>query len=171
MDGKHNCLGNFEKIFKNLFSKYQQMLYFSLVSKYFQNSALNFRAFWRKTQLFGEVLRKLSKVSRENSKKFISLAYSQLNSQNEVFFFARLDEKYKLFGNFEKSLKFFGKKKLEKLNFYLFLERLSLKIEPSEIPSFFDNNFSISGVRNAPYVPLGCGYPIKFASRNFMILN
>ena len=60
------------------------------------------------------------------------------------YFFARLEEKYKWLGNFEKTLKFFNKNLLEKLNFYLFLEKLLLKIEPSEITSFFYNNFSIS---------------------------
>ena len=35
-------------------------------------------------------------------------------------FFARLDEKHKLLGNFEKILKFFDKNSLEKLNFLFF---------------------------------------------------
>ena len=35
-------------------------------------------------------------------------------------FFARLDEKHKLLGNFEKILKFFDKNALEKLNFVFF---------------------------------------------------
>ena len=36
-------------------------------------------------------------------------------------FFARLDEKHKLLGNFEKILKFFDKISLEKLNFFIFI--------------------------------------------------
>ena len=36
-------------------------------------------------------------------------------------FFARLDEKHKLLGNFEKILKFFDENSIEMLNFYLFL--------------------------------------------------
>ena len=56
-----------------------------------------------------------------------------------------MDEKYKLLGIFEKTLKFFDKNSLEKLNFYLFLEKLLLKLEHSEITSFFYNIFSISG--------------------------
>ena len=61
-------------------------------------------------------------------------------------FFARLDEKHKLLGNFEKILKFFDKNSLEKLNylffyFYFFFENLLLKIELSEITPFFYNNF------------------------------
>ena len=48
-------------------------------------------------------------------------------------------------GNFEKILKFFGENSIENLNFCLFLEKLLLKIEPSEITSFFYNNFSRFG--------------------------
>ena len=51
-----------------------------------------------------------------------------------------MDEKYKFLENFEKFLKFLDKNSLEKMNFYLFLEKLLLKIEPSEITSFFYNN-------------------------------
>ena len=36
-------------------------------------------------------------------------------------FFARLDEKHKLLGNFEKILKFFDTNSLEKLNFLFFI--------------------------------------------------
>ena len=58
-------------------------------------------------------------------------------------FFARLDEKHKLLGNFDKILKFFDKNSLEKLNFlfFIFFENLLLKIELSEITPFFYNNF------------------------------
>ena len=60
-----------------------------------------------------------------------------------------MDAKYKLLGNFEKILKY-----LEKLNFFLFLEKLLLKIEPSEITSFFYNNFfQFGGGGNVPCVP------------------
>ena len=66
-------------------------------------------------------------------------------------FFARLDEKLKLLGNFEKILKFFDKNSLEKLNFlffiflflfFIFFENLLLKIELSEITPFFYNNLT-----------------------------
>ena len=60
-------------------------------------------------------------------------------------FFARLDEKHKLLANFEKILKFFDENSLEKLNFlffiFIFFENWLLKIELSEIPPFFYNNF------------------------------
>ena len=45
------------------------------------------------------------------------VGYSQQNFKTQRLFFARLDEKYKLLGNFEKMLKFFDKNSLEKLNF------------------------------------------------------
>ena len=53
-----------------------------------------------------------------------------------------------------KILKFFDKNPLEKLNFYLFLEMLLLKIEPSEITSFFYNNFFNFGGGTFPAFPL-----------------
>ena len=59
-------------------------------------------------------------------------------------FFARLDEKHKLLGNFEKVLKFFDENSLEKLNFLFFYfyflffsENLLRKIELSETTPFF----------------------------------
>ena len=67
--------------------------------------------------------------------------------------FVRLDEKHKLLGNFEKSFKVFDKNSLGKLNFYRFLEKLLLKIEPSEITSFFYNNLFHFGGANVPTVP------------------
>ena len=59
------------------------------------------------------------------------------------YFFARLDEKRKLLGNFEKILKIFDEHSIEKLNFYFIFifENLLLKIDPSEITPFFYNNF------------------------------
>ena len=39
------------------------------------------------------------------------------------YFFAGLDEKYKLLGNFEKILKIFNENSIEKLNFQPFLEK------------------------------------------------
>ena len=69
-------------------------------------------------------------------------------------FFAHFGEKHKLLGNFEKILKFFDKNSLEKLNFYLFLEKLLLKIEPSEITSFFYNNVFHFGEERSLCSPL-----------------
>ena len=46
-----------------------------------------------------------------------------------------------MLGNFEKVLKFLDKESLEKLNLCLFLEKLLLQIEHSEIKSFFYKNF------------------------------
>ena len=73
-------------------------------------------------------------------------------------FFARLDEKHKLVGNFEKILKFFDENSL-KMEFFIFLfffENLLLKIELSEITPFFYNNFFGFGEgRNSPPLPPG----------------
>ena len=48
---------------------------------------------------------------------------------------ARLDEKHKMFLNFQKTLKIFDEISLEKLNFY-FLFKFVTKIELSEITPF-----------------------------------
>ena len=74
------------------------------------------------------------------------------------YLFARLDEKHKLLGNFEKILKTFDKNSIEKLNFERVLEKLLLKIEPSEITPFFYNNFSISGGGRSLCSPPGGAY-------------
>ena len=55
--------------------------------------------------------------------------------------------------SFEKILKILEKNSIEKLTFRLFLERLMLKIEPSEITSFFYNNFFQFRGWNVPGVP------------------
>ena len=77
--------------------------------------------------------------------------------KNLAFNFRALEEKHKLFGNFEKILKSVDKNSLEKLNVYLLLEKFLLKIEPSEITSFFYNIFSISA-GDVPCVPPGGAY-------------
>ena len=87
---------NFLKFAKNSLRKLLNMHYFSLFFKKFQNYALHFCAFGRKTQFVGK---------------------------------------------FEKILKIFDENSIEKLHFYLFLGKLLLKIEPSEITSVFYNNF------------------------------
>ena len=106
-----------------------------------------------KHNCLGIYLRKLSKVSWENSKKCIILADSQQNLKAMRWFFARLAEKYKSLGNFEKILKIIDENSIEKLNFSLFLEKLWLKIEPSEIASFFYNNLFQFRGGDVPSVP------------------
>ena len=59
---------------QNFLLKIAKLHYSGLFSKQFQKPALNFRTFWRITQVFGKILRKLSKISWENSKKSIILA-------------------------------------------------------------------------------------------------
>ena len=65
-----------------------------------------------------------------------------------------MDKKHKLFGNFEKILKIFDKNSIEKLNFSRLLEKCFLKIDPSEITSFFYNNSFNFWRGNVPRVPL-----------------
>ena len=74
-------------------------------------------------------------------------------------FFARLDEKCKLLGKFEKILKIFDENSIENLNFYfifiLFFENLLLNIEPSEITPVFYNIFRFRGGGDFPLPPPG----------------
>ena len=51
---------NSRKFAKKFLKKIANMQYFCLFCKKIQNSALNFRAFERKTQLVAEILRKFS---------------------------------------------------------------------------------------------------------------
>ena len=64
--------------------------------------------------------------------------------KTQRYLFARLGEKYKL-GKFGKKFEIFDKNSLDKLNFYLFLEKLLLKIAPSEITSFSATIFHFGG--------------------------
>ena len=68
--------------------------------------------------------------------------------------FERLYEKHKLLENFVKMKKVFDQHSIEKLNFLLFLEKLLPKAEPSEITSFFYNNFFF-GFGGISLFPLG----------------
>ena len=70
------------------------------------------------------------------------------------YFFARLDEKPKLLGNFEKILKFFDENSISFLFlFFIFFENLLRKIELSEITPFFYNNFFGLGGGISPLSP------------------
>ena len=64
-------------------------------------------------------------------------------------FFARLDEKQKLFGNFEKILKFFDEISIEKLNFFcifIFFRKFVTKNRAfGNNTIFIQQFFSISG--------------------------
>ena len=81
----------------------------------------NFRKFSK------SFLRKLRQIH------YFSIFFKRFNKPYVTFrAFAR---KHKFIGNFEKLLKILDKNSIGKLNFLL-------KIEPSEIPSFFYNNYS-----------------------------
>ena len=72
------------------------------------------------------------------------------------YFFARLDEKRKLLGNFEKILE---ENSIEKMIFLLFLEKLLLNIEPWKITPDFYNIFSdFGGGGTFPCSPLPGAY-------------
>ena len=123
-------------------------------------------------------MRKFSKFSWENSKKCIILAYSQQNLKNPSSLFRAFGRKIQIVGkfweNFEKILKVFDKNSLEKLNFYLFLEKLLLKIESSEKTSFFYNSFFNFGEGGTfpVFPPAGAtGYCINMPKAEQSFLN
>ena len=91
-----------------------------------------------------EILRKFLKdfLRKWLKIQYFSIFFIKINRPCDIFL-SRLDDKLKLFGNFEKYLKFFDENSIEKLNFYLYLEKLLLTIEPSEITPFFQH-FSVS---------------------------
>ena len=68
-----------------------------------------------------------------------------------------MDEKYKLLGNFAKILKIFDKNSIEKLKFYLFLEKLWLKIAFGNNIIFQQKNFQCRG-GTFPVFPPGGAY-------------
>ena len=92
----------------------------------FQNPGVKFSRVLTKNTIDWEFLENLSKISGENSKNALFRAYDQQNFKKQAFF-VHLE-------NSEKILKFFDKPSLENLNFS---EKLLIKIDPSEITSFF----------------------------------
>ena len=83
-------------------------------SKQFQYPALKFRAIGRKIQLLGNVLRKFSKISWENSKECIILDYSQQNLKSLALIFRAFGRKIQIVGkiweNFENFWYLFNRK-------------------------------------------------------------
>ena len=65
-----------------------------------------------------------------------------------------------LLENFEKILRISDENSIEKLNVIMILENLLLKIEPSEIPPFFYNNFFGFRGRWGEYSPSPLNSPV-----------
>ena len=67
-----------------------------------------------------EILRNFLKIFKSFLRKLRKMHYFTIFSKNKLSMriFARLDEKSKLIGNFEKILKTFGENSKEKFNFY-----------------------------------------------------
>ena len=78
------------------------------------------------------------------------------------YFFARLDEKHKLFGNFEKFLKIFDKKFIRKMEcLRIFGKVIAKKRAFGNNIIFLQQFFSISEVGTFPVIPPGCAYAFK----------
>ena len=116
---------------KNAVGNSNNALVWSILNR-ITHPTLNFSAVWRKTQLFWNVLTKPSQTSRETRKMhyfYLISMFSQnfLNVKNIVTFsrvWTIIEIVGKFWENFEICL---IKISLEKLNFYLFLEKLLLK--------------------------------------------
>ena len=128
-----------------------------------------------------EILRKFSKIYKiflRKLRKRIILAYFSKDLTKNALIFARLDEKRKYLGNFEKVLKVFDENSIEKLNFYFIfifiLVNLLLKIEPSEITPFSTTIFCFGGISPFPLAtPLIertleiLNFPLDFSTYNY----
>ena len=152
----NNCLGNFSEKYQKFLCKQQKNALFWSIFKKISKACVKFSRAMAKNVIPWGIFEIVLKNLLRKQKKCTILAYSQQIFKTHRYFFEiyKLDEKYKLLGKFEKILKFFDKNSLEKLNFYLFLEKLLLKIEPSEIPSFFSNSFYNFGVGTFRVSPL-----------------
>ena len=92
-----------------------------------------------------ENFRKFAKNSLRKLQNCRVFAFLQKISKPCVKF-SRVRTKNKVgWGNFEKIMKIFDENSIEKLNFYLFWENFWLKIEPSEITSFYPAIFPVRG--------------------------
>ena len=137
--------------------------------RYFLRVLTKKTIYWK----FWEDYRKFWKFLFGNLLKCIILAIFSNKLTNHAFIFARLDEKHKLLGYFEKILKFIDENSVETLNFYnfYFFENLLLKIEPSEInPIFLQQFFSNSGAGILP-PPFHLATPFSGRVGNSSLLN
>ena len=140
MDEKSNCNGNYSSTVDYLEFLYKFHGIFSKIVKNFHPLPDSFSGF--KTNLL--------RFSLKIAQKCLILVYFQKITKPGVKFPRVLMTNT----NCWEILRNFDKNSLEKLNFYLFLEKLLLKIEPSEIISFFYNNFFNFG-GDVPCVPPG----------------
>ena len=129
----------FEKI---LLRKLRKCIIFAYFTQNITNPALIFRAFGRKIQIVGNFDKIFSKVFLRKLLIMLYFCLFYTKFYEPCFNFARVWTKntncWKIF---DEILKILDENSIEKLTSKLFLENLMLKIEPSEITSFFYNNF------------------------------
>ena len=136
------------------------MDYFSKFYKTFNKACVKFLRVWTKNTIIGNsenIFESFSKIFLRKLLKmhYLSIFFKRFNKP--CVNFSRVWTKNEVLGNFEKNLKIFDENAIEKLNIFIFyfFENLLLKIEPSEIPPFFYNNFfSVSGGGHFPLSPL-----------------
>ena len=163
--------GKFSKICKKIAEENSKnCCIFAYFAKKLPNHAVNFRAFGRKTQLLGEILRKFWKfanISRRKLQNCCIFAYFAKKLQNHALNFRSFGRKTHWLGKFSENFENFWWNINKNWIFIYFCENLLLKIETSEITSFFYNNFfRFWGVFEPPYplrTPLTpCVYQIKY---------
>ena len=120
------------------------MHYFSLFFEKRKKPWVNITRVWTKNKLLG-IFDKFSEIFKRCISKILknplfSIFFEKCNKPCVTF--SRVWENCR---ETEKILVIFDENSIQKFNFYLFLERLLLKIETSEINSIFYNNFSGSG--------------------------
>ena len=100
------------------------------------------------------IFENLQKIPEENWKKCCIFAYFATKISKPFAKFSRVWTKNTIvWGNFEKILEIFDKNSMENCIFIYFWENFLLKIETSEITSFFYNNFFRLGGVWTPLTP------------------
>ena len=89
---------NVRKVAKNFLRKLNKCRIFAYFAKEFQNPALNFRAFGRKTQLVWEIFRIFQKIPEENCKNCWIFDYFAKKLQNHALNFRAFGRKTQLVG-------------------------------------------------------------------------
>ena len=106
------------------------------------------------------IFENLQKIPEENGKKCCIFAYFAKKFKNHAVNFCAFGRKTQLFGKFWEIFEIFWWKFNGKIEFFsIFWENLLLKIETSEITSFFYNNFfrfGGGGVQTPPNPPPPC---------------
>ena len=137
------------------------MHYFGIFFKKFNKPCVNFLRVWTKNTNSWEIFKKFSKtfLRKQQKTNYFGIFFKKFNKLcvNISHVWTTITNCQV---NYEKILKILDENSIEKLTFKLILEMVMLKIEPSEITSFFYNNFFNFGGGTFPVFPLAT--PLNF---------